>query len=575
MSHLDSPPLPDFNAPDFARRWKDLWQGDIEQLERAPQQKPLIEAAPEAWLRALLQSLPTATQWLFLNPKSKTDFDPLRSELRGLALRGFQQTASILRHPTVQTRILGWLLTHREVAHLFLLLWSQKNAETIRSLDEDADEAALLYVLKKHGAPATWLAATYLASPRLFAEVQRLLATHEAWSVEEAPPPEPTGEPLASDPTPDTEAANFWRERAEQLQRELDLRARELKLAREETAEIPVLRERLRASGRELDRAHKDEKARETAWQKKLELAHKAAQSELGELKKHDERETRRLHSAEKTRDELDSTVKVLRKQLRHLNQLLEEGQKKNAALESALAKRDEAKTSDDAQAVNAVSTPPTTQKTKDAPVKVARPTPLDELFRWVADGHEFRATARETMRHIDRGDTDFAFRAQLALEGISPADIAKKNAFLTRLRDQDGYYVRVLTSPTGRALVDASNVVRATKNRYGKGELRNLLGLKAELRRLGFFPIEIIADASLRHNVDDINAYNEMVNRGEVEVVVPGTEADEVLVRKFQGGGGYVVTNDARFHFKVSPDLAPPSIAFRIVAGTVVIDDF
>ena len=178
-------------------------------------------------------------------------------------------------------------------------------------------------------------------------------------------------------------------------------------------------------------------------------------------------------------------------------------------------------------------------------------------------------------MRAVDRGDEEFAFRAHMALEGIAPKDEAKKTTFLACLRGQDPYYVRVLTQPTQRALVDASNVVRATRNRFGKGELQNLLGMKRELRRLGFFPIEFIADASLRYNVDEINAYNEMVNRGEVEVVLPGTEADEVLVRRARAGGGYVITNDGKFHFKVSPALAPPSIGFRVEMGAVFLDEF
>ncbi len=572
------PEPPDFNASEFARRWKSVWQGDSDRLERdGGRQKMVVEKASEAWLRALVREVPAAMLWGFLNLKSKGEFDSLRLDLRQVALRGFQQTPSIVRHPTVQNRIVAWLDKHREVAHLFLLLWGEKNSEVVRALDAEADEAALIYVLKRYGGLASWLGAAYLGSERVVSEIERLLLNPAVWASEEVveTPLESAEVEAPGEPEPDSEAAQFWHERAGQLQREVEIRTRELKLTREENMEIAPLRERLRASQRELDKARKEEKGRETAWQKKLELAQKAALAQLGELKKHDERETRRLHAAEKTRDELDSTVKVLRKQLRHVSQLLDEQQKKNAALEAQLAQREEKESDRDNEVVPVVAVPQALSKAAKQTPKPTRPTPLDELFRWVADGHEFSATARETMRRIDKGDEEFAFRAQLALDGIAPADIAKKNAFLTRLREQDGYYMRVLTEPTQRALVDASNVVRSTKNRYGKGELRNLLGLITELRRLGFFPIEIVADASLRYHVDEINAYNEMINRGEVEVVTPGTEADEVLVRKFRSGGGYVITNDAKFHFKVSPDLAPPSLSFRVSGGLVMVDDF
>ena len=569
--------LPEFNAREFARRWKDVWQGDVECLEEVgAKQKALIEAAPDSWLRAVVVELSAKELWGFLNPKVKSDYNSQRVEMRQVAMRGFQQTQPIVRHPTVQNRLVSWMEKHREVAHVLLLLWGEGKSEIMRALDEGADEAALLRTLKKQGPLASWLGATTLGSVRLFEEIESLLSRPDVW-LEEAvePPVAAKAEDEGGEPEADSEAAQFWKERAGQLQGVIEVRDREIKLLNEENRELETLRERLRASQREVEKARKEAKARETAWGKKLELAQAASQKQLGEVKKHDERETRRLNASEKEREELDSTVKVLRKQVRHLNQLLDEQKQKATALETRLAQREEGKAPKDDKAVEAISTPQTTQQTANAPVKVAKPTPLDELFRWVADGHEFRVTPRETMRHIDRGDADFAFRTQLALEGVGPQDVAKKNAFLTRLKGQDGYYVRVLTEPTQRALVDASNVVRATKNRYGKGELRNLLTMKAELRRLGFFPIEMIADASLRYNVDEINAYNEMINRGEVEVVAPGTEADELLARKARNGGGYVVTNDAKFHFKVSPDLAPPSIAFRVVAGTVVVDEF
>jgi hypothetical protein len=568
--------MSDFNAQEFAHRWKDVWSGDIESLERlGARQRELVERAPQAWLRALLSEIPAKTLWEFLNDKSKSNPDPIRFELRQMALRGFQPVPPIVRQKAVQNRLFSWLDRRRDVAHLLLLLWAQSNPQLLESLGKQSDEAQILPVLRAHGALVCWLGAAALGEQELFERIETLLSQPDflerAAENEAAPAPDET----ATQENPDSNGSDFWREQAQNLEAQLEHATRELKGAQEQNLELETLRERLRASAKEIERLKKEERQKSLAASKKLELAQSAAQTEIAGLKKHDERETRRAHAAEKQRDELDSTVKVLRKQVRHLNQLLDAEQKKIMALEARLAQREKPKDAADPKSVDAVSTPRTTQKTADAPVKVARPTPLDELFRWMADGHEFRATPRETMRSIDRNDVEFAFRVGLALEGIASADLPKKTAFLRRLREQDPYYAKVLTEPTQRALVDASNVVRSTKNKRGKGELRNLLGMKKELRRLGFFPIEFIADASLRYNVDDINAYNEMINRGEVEAVTPGTEADEILVRKARSGGGYVVTNDAKFHFKVSPDLAPPSVPFRVFDGTVIIDEF
>lgn len=518
---------------------------------------------PPKWLSLLLRDIAPKVLWEFLSPKPKSaGYDVARLQAKQITLQGFQSTPTNLRHATVQKRLLNWFERHPEPAKSLLEMWATNEGEWVKTLESEMSDDALFVLLRAHGKAKCLIGASWRELETLRVRIEQLEPNQ--WE-EEVAAPEPIEE-VVVEPTPDE-----WRQRAIKAEEDLERKARGTS---EQNAELETLRERLRALAKELDRLKKEERQRETAAHKKLELLQKAADFQLAELKKHDERETRRLNAAEKTRDELDSTVKVLRKQVRHLNQLLDEGAKKIASLEARLEQKP-AKPEADASAVNAVSTPPTKQKSADATVKVARPTPLDELFRWMADGHEFRATPRETMRFIDRNDADFAFRAQLALDGIEAKDIPKKNAFLARLREQDSYYVRVLTQPTQRALVDASNVVRATKNKFGKGELKNLRDLKKELRRLGFFPIEMIADASLRYNVDEINAYNEMINRGEVEVTTPGVEADEVLARKARNGGGYVVTNDGKFHFKVSPDLAPPSIGFRVHMGTVIMDEF
>jgi len=552
-----------FNARDFAQRWKDVSGVSLEQLEaNGEAQRAIIESVPTSWFRVLAREVPAKELWAFLNPNPKAAFNPLRVELRQFTLRGFQAVAPMVRHPTVQGRLVSWLESHRDVSHLLLLLWAKAEVSWLDELSPDISDEELKTILREHDIAALYLGAAFLGSQTLFERAREWLENPEAFRAWLGAPealPEQTND------SPD-EGAEFWQEKA----RALEL---ELKEVKEENRELPVLRERLRASAKEIERLKKEERQKSLAAQKKFELAQEAARAQLLEISKHDERETRRLNAAERARDELDSTVKVLRKQVRHLNQLLEAEQKKVAVLETQLSPKTPEHKSQASE--HQAASPPKVAPNKIEPAKAARPSPLDEVFRWIADGHEFRASARDVIRAIDRNDVDFAFRAQLALEGAGAKDTAQKTALLVRLRGQDSYYVRALTEPTQRALVDASNVVRATKNKFGKGELKNLLGMKAELRRLGFFPIEFIADASLRYNVDDINAYNEIVQKGEVEVVPVGTEADELLVRKSRRGGGYIISNDTKLHFKVSPDFAPPSLPFRVFDGVVAIEEF
>jgi hypothetical protein len=147
-------------------------------------------------------------------------------------------------------------------------------------------------------------------------------------------------------------------------------------------------------------------------------------------------------------------------------------------------------------------------------------------------------------------------------------------NRFLHRLGTINLSYRQVLTSPTQRVLVDASNVARS-QLKNGRGMLKLLLSVRDELRSRGAWPIILVADASLRHNIDEGKKFQEMINSGEVIQSDKGVEADEILAREARRTGASVVTNDARFFHKVSADFEPPRIGFRVFDGTVLVNDF
>jgi hypothetical protein len=46
-------------------------------------------------------------------------------------------------------------------------------------------------------------------------------------------------------------------------------------------------------------------------------------------------------------------------------------------------------------------------------------------------------------------------------------------------------------------------------------------------------------------------------------------------LAREARKTGAYVVTNDTKFHLKVSPDFEPPRIGFRAQSDVVFVDEF
>ena len=293
------------------------------------------------------------------------------------------------------------------------------------------------------------------------------------------------------------------------------------------------------------------------------------------ELNKLEAREERRVRALQTQIEELELDNKRQKKQLRQSALSREEERRKVIALEAQLAELDGDKPATQTKSVDAVSSPPTTQDAPNRPVKVSRPSPLDEIFEWNTQGHRIRLTAREVRRLIDKNDEERVGKVMLELEFLRETNPDLRKRFLERLSLAGTHYARVLTHRTSRVLVDASNVARFLNNRYGKGQLKYLQLMRQELQRLDCWPIIFVADASLPYNVDQPAELREMARNGEIIITDKGVEADEILAREARATGAYVVTNDAKFFYKVSPDYEPPRISFRVMDGLVVVDEF
>ena len=109
-----------------------------------------------------------------------------------------------------------------------------------------------------------------------------------------------------------------------------------------------------------------------------------------------------------------------------------------------------------------------------------------------------------------------------------------------------------LVNANTRPIVVDASNVARYHNDplalvvqKKAPVTLANLVAMQAYLLRRGFFPVLLIADASLRHVIDDKSRYTSLVERGVIWETAAGTEADEVLLQEAQRLSAPVVTND------------------------------
>jgi len=120
-------------------------------------------------------------------------------------------------------------------------------------------------------------------------------------------------------------------------------------------------------------------------------------------------------------------------------------------------------------------------------------------------------------------------------------------------------------------ALVDGSNVAHAVK---GAGvRLENIRLVCEKLRAESLEPI-VIADASLRHQIDDGDGFQSMIDAGGVRQAPAGTDADYFLASFARELDAAIVSNDRFRDLQQGfPDIQDRVIRFMIVADEVVLE--
>lgn len=121
------------------------------------------------------------------------------------------------------------------------------------------------------------------------------------------------------------------------------------------------------------------------------------------------------------------------------------------------------------------------------------------------------------------------------------------------------------------RVIVDASNVAHSTEKLAPK--LANVRLVRDRLTEDGMTPI-LVADAALRHQIDDVDGYESLVKAGEIQQAPAGTDADYFILTFARELGAFVLSND-RFKDRIShfPEVRERIIRYMIVAGEVVLE--
>jgi hypothetical protein len=121
------------------------------------------------------------------------------------------------------------------------------------------------------------------------------------------------------------------------------------------------------------------------------------------------------------------------------------------------------------------------------------------------------------------------------------------------------------------RVLVDASNVAHATEQAGAR--LANVKLVRDHLTGEGLTPI-LVADAALRHQIDDSDGYESLVKAGEIQQAPAGTDADYFILSFARELGASVLSND-RFKERIDyfPEVKDRIIRYMIVADEVVLE--
>jgi len=126
-------------------------------------------------------------------------------------------------------------------------------------------------------------------------------------------------------------------------------------------------------------------------------------------------------------------------------------------------------------------------------------------------------------------------------------------------------------TRPGTVALVDGSNVAHSTEG--ATASLANIVAVRDKLIEEGMEPI-VVADAALRHQIDDAPGYERMVDGGEIRQAPAGTDADFFILSFARELNAWIVSNDRfRDRAKQFPEAHDRVIRYMVVNDEVVLE--
>jgi len=122
------------------------------------------------------------------------------------------------------------------------------------------------------------------------------------------------------------------------------------------------------------------------------------------------------------------------------------------------------------------------------------------------------------------------------------------------------------------KVIVDASNVAHFGKVKDIKPSLDNILKAINALKELGYDTV-VVADASLRHEIDEKEDFNQFLEDDEIQQVPPGTTADHFILKMAEEEDAKILSNDVfREYYDEFQDINSRRIPYSIKNGEISI---
>jgi hypothetical protein len=120
------------------------------------------------------------------------------------------------------------------------------------------------------------------------------------------------------------------------------------------------------------------------------------------------------------------------------------------------------------------------------------------------------------------------------------------------------------------KVVVDASNVAHYGRRRDAKPSLEYIIKAAEALQKLGYEPI-LIADASLRHEIDQKEEFNQLLDEDKIQQVPSGTTADHYILKMAEEEDAKILSNDVfREYNDEFQDISSRRIPYSFKEGVI-----